>query len=61
MQNRHLIDFKSRNLREPKKIYSIYDKERLAIMHALAKFRKYLVGGFFVVRTYHNNLRYLLE
>ena len=39
----------------------IYDKEMLAIMHALAKFRQYLVGGHFVVRTNHNNLRYFLE
>jgi hypothetical protein len=30
-------------------------------MHALAKFRQYMVGGCFVVRTYHNNLRYFLE
>jgi hypothetical protein len=33
----------------------------LAIMHALAKFRQYLVGGRFVVRTDHNSLRYFLE
>jgi hypothetical protein len=33
----------------------------LAIMHALAKFRQYLVGGLFVVRTDHNSLRYFLE
>jgi hypothetical protein len=30
----------------------------LTIMHALAKFRKYLVGGRFVVRIDHNSLRY---
>jgi hypothetical protein len=48
-------------LREPERLYSIYDKEMLAIMHALAKFRQYLVGGRFVVRTDHNNLRYFLE
>jgi hypothetical protein len=30
-------------------------------MHALAKFRQYLVGECFVVRTDHNNLRYLLD
>jgi hypothetical protein len=32
----------------------------LAIMHALAKFRQYLVGGKFVVKTDHNNLRHFL-
>jgi hypothetical protein len=61
MQNRHPIAFESRKLREPEKLYPIYDKEMLAIMHALAKFRQYLVGGRFVVRTDHNNLRYFLE
>jgi hypothetical protein len=32
----------------------------LAIMHALAKFRQYLVGGRFVVKTDHNSLRHFL-
>jgi hypothetical protein len=61
MQNRHPIAFERRKLREPEKLYSIYDKEMLAIMHALAKFRQYLVGGRFVVRTDHDSLRYFLE
>ena len=43
------------------RLYAIYDKEMLAIMHALAKFRQYLVGGRFRVRTDHNSLRYFLE
>ena len=29
-------------------------------MHALIKFRQYLVGNKFVVKTDHNNLRYFL-
>jgi hypothetical protein len=33
----------------------------LAIMHALTKFRQYLVGSKFVVKTDHNNLKYFLE
>jgi hypothetical protein len=33
----------------------------LAIMHALTKFRQYLVGSKFVVKTNHNNLKYFLE
>jgi len=61
MQNRHPIAFESRKLKEPKRLYSIYDKEMLAIMHALAKFRQYLVGSRFVVRTDHNSLKYFLE
>jgi hypothetical protein len=33
----------------------------LAIMHALDKFRQYLVGEKFVMRTNHNNLKYFLD
>ena len=29
-------------------------------MHALAKFRQYLVGNKFAVKTYHNSLRHFL-
>jgi hypothetical protein len=61
MQNQHPIAFERRRLREIEKIYLIYDKEMLSIMHALAKFIQYLVGGHFVVRTDHNSLRYFLE
>jgi hypothetical protein len=49
MQNRHPLAYESWKLRGPKLLYSIYDKEMLAIMHALAKFRQYLVGARFVV------------
>jgi hypothetical protein len=38
MKNNHSIAFKSRKLREYERHYSIYDKEMLAIMHALTKF-----------------------
>jgi hypothetical protein len=33
----------------------------LAIMHALAKFRQYLVGARFVVKSDHNSFKYFLE
>jgi hypothetical protein len=39
MQNRHPIAFESRKLRDLEKLYPIYDKEMLALMQALAKFR----------------------
>jgi hypothetical protein len=55
MENRDPIVYESRKLRGPELLYTIYDKEMLAIMHALAKFRKYLVGEKFVMRTDHNN------
>ena len=61
MQDKHPIAYKSRKLTPAERLYSIYDKEMLAIVHALTKFRQYLVGAKFVVRTDHNSLRYFLE
>jgi hypothetical protein len=61
MQGGHPIVFESRKLSWPERLYSIYGKEMMEIMHALTKFRQYLVGSKFVVKTYHNNLKYFLE
>ena len=33
----------------------------LAILHALTKFRQYLVGSKFKIKIDHNNLKYFLE
>ena len=60
MQDRNPISFESRKLQPHERLYSIYDKEMLAIMHALAKFRQYLVGVKFIVKTDHNSLRHFL-
>ena len=61
MQNHHSIAFESRKLKYYDCHYSIYDKEMLAILHALTKSRKYLVGSRFKIKTDHNNLKYFLE
>jgi hypothetical protein len=61
MQNMHPISFESRKLRGPKLLYTIYDKDMLAIMHELAKFNQHLVGAKFIVKTDHNNLKYFLD
>jgi hypothetical protein len=61
MQNRHPLVYESQKLKGPELLYNIYDKEMLAIMHALTKFRQYLVGARFVVKSDHNSLKYLLE
>jgi hypothetical protein len=37
MQNRHPMVFESRKLKDTERLYSIYDKEMLIIMHVLAK------------------------
>jgi hypothetical protein len=61
MQNMHPIAFSSHKLGETERLLSIYDKEMLAIMHALAKFKEYLVGGFFVMKNGHNSLKHFLQ
>jgi hypothetical protein len=54
MQGGHPIVFESRKLNESERLYPIYDKEMLAIMHALTKFR---LGNRFVVKTDHNSFK----
>ena len=61
MQGGHPIAYESWKLLPHEKLYLIYDKEMLAIMHALEKFRQYLVGNRFRVRIDHNSLRSFLE
>ena len=61
MQGGHPIAFESMKLLPHERLYPIYDKEMLAIMHSLAKFRQYLVGNRFRVRTDHNSLWFFLE
>jgi hypothetical protein len=61
MKNKHPISNEIRKLRGPELLYIIYNKEMLAIMHALSKFRQYLVGARFLVKSDHNSLKYLLE
>jgi hypothetical protein len=54
----HPIVFYRRKIIDPERLYSIYDKEMLAIMQDLTKFRQYLVGNKFVVKNDHNSLKY---
>jgi len=61
MQNHHSIAFESRKLKDYERHYFIYDKEMLAILHALTKLRQYLVGSRFKIKTDHNSLKYFLE
>ena len=60
-QGGHLVAFERRKLLPHERLYSAYDKEMLAVMHALAKFRQYLVGNRFKVKTDHNSLWFSLE
>jgi hypothetical protein len=47
---------KGRDLHKP-----IYEKEMMAILHALKKWCPYLIGRHFKVKTNHDSLKYFLE
>lgn len=61
MQGGHPIAFENQKLLPHERLNSIYNKDMMAIMHALAKYRKYLVGNRFRVRIDHNSLKFFLE
>ncbi|XP_059596429.1 uncharacterized protein LOC132254561, partial [Vitis vinifera] len=56
----YVIYYASRTLNEAQKNYTTTEKELLAIVFALDKFRAYLVGSSIVVFTDHSALKYLL-
>jgi hypothetical protein len=60
-QNGLVICFESRKLKENEKLYATYDLELAAIVHALKKWRHYLMGKRFELRTDHNGLKYLFD
>lgn len=61
MQRGQPIAFESRKLTPVEKSYSIYEKEMLTSMHALTKFKQYLICGKFTIKTDHNNLKFFLD
>ena len=58
-QQGHPIAFLSKALSDQNQKLSIYEKEFLAIMLAIAKWRPYLQNGPFVIKTDHKSLCYL--
>ena len=47
---------KGNNLQKP-----IYEKEMLAILHALKQWNPYTIGRHFKVKIYHDSLKYFLQ
>ncbi|XP_024178407.1 uncharacterized protein LOC112184382 [Rosa chinensis] len=56
----HAIYYASRTLNEAQVNYTTTEKELLAIIFALEKFRSYLLGSKVIVHTDHSALKYLL-
>ncbi|RVW60246.1 Retrovirus-related Pol polyprotein from transposon 297 [Vitis vinifera] len=56
----YVIYYASKTLNEAQRNYTTTEKELLAVVFALDKFRPYLVGSFIIVFTDHSALKYLL-
>ena len=61
MQEGRPISFENRPIKGNYLHKAIYDKEMLAILHALKKWRPYLMGRHFKVKTDHDSLKIFLE
>jgi hypothetical protein len=61
MQEGRPLAFESRPLKGRDLHKPIYEKEMMAILHALKKWRPYLIGRHFKVKTDHDSLKYFLE
>lgn len=56
----HHIEFSSRKLSKVKKNYSMSEREGLARVYALQKFRHYLLGAHFKMFKDYSTLKYLV-
>jgi hypothetical protein len=61
MEKGRPLAFESRPLKGKDLHKPIYEKEMMAILHALKKWHPYLIGRHFKVKTDHDSLKYFLE
>lgn len=61
MQNDHPIAFESRKLKPSETNYSVYDKELLAVVHALDIWKHYLMGSEVLIKTHQQAIKHLLN
>lgn len=61
MQERHPLAYISRQLKGKQLHLSIYEKELLAVVFAVQKWRHYLLTKHFMIRTDQRSIKYLLE
>ena len=60
MQDGHVVAYESRVLLKSEKSLQIYEKELLAVIHALSTWKHYLLGADFIIQTDHQTLKYFL-
>jgi hypothetical protein len=60
-QNGFVVCYESRMLKEHERLYTTHDLELEAIVNTLKKWRHYLMGKRFELRTDHNGLKYLFD
>ena len=61
LQDEHPIAFTSKAFFSKNLATSTYEKEMMAILHAVQKWRPYLLGNHFCIKTDHQSLKYFLE
>jgi hypothetical protein len=61
MQEQRTLSFESWSLEGKDLHIPVYEKEMMEIVHALKKWRPYLIGRNFKVKTDHDSLKYFLE
>ena len=59
-QEGHPVAYESRRLHEQEKSLGIYEKELLAVIHALDSWKHYLLGTTFVIHTDHQSIKYFM-
>ena len=54
-QDKKVVAYESRKLKDHEKLYSAYDLELTVVVHTLRVWRHYLLGKQFVLKTDHNS------
>ena len=61
LQDEHPISFIDKSFSGKNLAASTYEKEMMAILHAVSKWHPYLLGNHFYIKTDHQSLKYFLE